>query len=592
MQAREYQEAAVHAWWNYFVTKSGNPLILLPTGTGKSVVLAMLFKSILQAYHSQRIMLLTHVKELIEQDYKKILDVWPTAPVGVYSAGLGRKDLHAQITVGGVGTVVKNVKSFGHIDLLFVDEAHLISQSDETSYRKIISALMHANPHLKVTGLTATPWRLGQGKITDAGLFTDECFNMTDMASFNWFISEGYLLPLVPKPTEVELLTDGVHRRGGEFIQSELQLAVGTEDLTRKALAEAAQLGGNRWSWLVFTTGVEHAKMAADILNEMGISAAAVHSDLTSTERNKILADWFAGRIRAVTNNNVLTTGVDHPPLDLIVGLRPTESTTLWVQMLGRGTRPCFAPGFDLSTREGRHAAIAASHKQNCMVLDFAGNIKKLGPINDPVIPRKKGEKAGEAPVKLCTACNTWNHASARVCAFCHAEFVFLSKLKQEASTMELIKGTPDLPIIDVVKVDHITYAKHTKVGKPASLRVSYYCGLRMYNEFICLEHIDQAFAIRTARDWWRKRSHMPIPTTIDDALLLADSVKPATHLKVHLNKKPYPEIRDHCLDGTAFNSGEEILETAWPTTSGGGAPAPKKELTAAEMDFDDDIPF
>ncbi|WP_423237389.1 DEAD/DEAH box helicase, partial [Enterobacter cloacae] len=126
-----------------------------------------------------------------------------------------------------------------------------------------------------------------------------------------------------------------------------------------------------------------------------------VTGETPKKERDTIINDFKSGRITAVVNNNVLTTGFDHPGLDLIVVLRPSESSRLWVQILGRGTRPDYADGFDLSTTAGRLQAIAASHKQNCLVLDYSGNTRRLGPINDPVMPKRPGQKGkSTAPVK------------------------------------------------------------------------------------------------------------------------------------------------------------------------------------------------
>lgn len=569
MNPREYQVWAVQALFNYFQKQAGNPVLALPTGTGKSVIIAMCLQMIYHQYPNQRVMMLTHVKELIEQNYSKLLTLWPGAPAGVYSAGLNRKEFNRKITFAGIGSVVKRAKTFGHIDLIFVDEAHRVTPAENTMYQKFIGELRMVNPYLKVVGLTATPWQEGVGIITDNGIFTDIPFDMTGMEAFNWLIDKGYLAPLVPKKTSFILDVNGVHMRGGDYIASELQKAVDKQEITQAALREVLEVGHDRRHWLAFATGVEHACNIADMLNDMGISSIAIHSKMGDKARDKAIEDFKKGVYRCAVNYGVLTTGFDFPAIDLIIMLRPTGSTVLWVQMLGRGTRP-----FEC----------AEYKKENCLVLDFANNTRNRGPINDPVLPRKKGEKGGDAPVKLCEACNTWNHASVRNCACCGAEFTFKVKIEQTASNAELIRA--DAPIVEVFAVDHITYSTHEKVGRPIMMKATYYCGLRSFTEYVCIQH--DGFAQRKAKQWWRERSAAEFPPSVEDALMAAEHIAPATHLRVWINKK-YPEILNHCFDGTAFG---HQAATPPPTSDSSKQAARVRPAAVNFDDMDDDIPF
>lgn len=567
LQPRSYQIEAAHSVPNYFQTNSGNPVIAMPTGTGKSVVIAMILQMVYHYWPSQRVMVLTHVKELIQQNYDKLITLWPAAPAGVYSAGLNRKESNRRITFAGIGSVAKKAALFGHIDLVFIDEAHLVSPNDETLYQLFLAALKEVNPNLRVIGFTATPWRLGTGRITEDGIFTDVCFDITGMQAFNRLIAEGYLAPLIPRQTKMMLDIDGVHMRGGELIASELQHAVDKYEITQAALRETLELAHDRRHWLIFASGVEHACNIADMLNDMGIPTVAIHSKMGDAQRDQAILDFKSGKYRAAVNNNVLTTGFDFPGIDCIVVLRPTASTVLWVQMLGRGTRP-----FEC----------AEYKKENCLVLDFAGNTRRLGPINDPVIPRKKGAKAGgEAPVKLCGSCATYNHASVTHCCYCGAEFSFQVKLKQTAASDELLRG--DAPLVEVFKVDHITYSTHEKAGRPVMMKVTYYCGLRSFSEYVCIQH--DGFAQRKARQWWRERSSAPFPESTEAALVQTDTLTAATHLRIWVNKQ-YPEILSHCFDGTAFGQ----QEAGAPPTTDTAARAAKVAPSYADMD--DDIPF
>jgi DNA repair protein RadD len=564
---RSYQIEAAHSFFSYFEEKKGNPIIAMPTGTGKSIVIAMILQMILYRWPRQRIMVLTHVKELIAQNHNKLMTLWPQAPAGIYSAGLNRKDLHGNITFAGIGSVAKKAAYFGHVDLVLIDEAHLVSPNEETLYQKFLSDLKDVNPYLKVTGFTATPWRLGTGKLIDDGIFTDMCFDITGMQAFNRLIAEGYISLLIPRQTKQMLDVNGVHMRSGEFIASELQAAVDKMEITKAALEEAIDIAADRRCWLVFASGVDHAIHISEVLNDMGIPAVAIHSKMGDVARDQAIRDLKSGKYRAAVNNNVLTTGFDHPPIDCIIVLRPTASTVLWVQMLGRGTRPF--PG-----------------KENCLVLDFAGNTRRLGPINDPVIPHKKGAGGGEAPVKLCGSCATYNHASVRFCVYCGAEFTFQVKIQSTAADEQVIKG--DMPVVDIFEVDHITFSKHQKMGRPPTLKVTYYCNLKSFSEYVCIEH--DAWAQRKARLWWKDRMGGDFPEAVDVALERCQTLTPATHLRVWTNKQ-YPEILAYCFDGTAFGQQEPTGERPEADATLPISPVSRAPLDDFN-DLDDDIPF
>lgn len=603
-QDRPYQTDAVGSIWAYFYSgATGNPLVAMPTGTGKSVVIARFLQSVFQRFPQQRVMLLTHVKELIAQNYEKLMTLWDFAPAGIYSAGLKKKETHAPITFAGIASVWKAWALFGHIDLILIDEAHLLSPNDATMYRQFILGLKSINPQLKVIGLTATPWRLGHGHLTDPtvdkdgnetpALFTDVCYDITTLEEFNKLIDDGYLIPLVPKPTKVEFDVQGLHTRGGEFIEKEMQERFDKDEITEEALKEAVAIAHEYGlkKWLIFASGTDHADNVGDMLSMMGVSNAVVHSKRAG--RDESIKAFKRGDITALVNNNVLTTGFDDPQIDLIIVLRATASSVLWVQMLGRGTRPYYVGNHDLTTREGRFAAITEGGKLFCMVLDYARNTSRLGPINDPIVPKRKGEGGGDAPVKNCDICETYNHASARFCGGypfktplgCGHEFTFEVKFKETAASDELIKIVE--PKVSVLRVDHISYDTHEKEGSPPMVRVNYYCGLKSYNEFVCFEHAN--YAGKKARSWWKERTDAPFPLSTADALTMIQQVKQPTHLRVWTNKKPYPEIMAMCFDGTAFGTQESTPFDA-PTTENRAIRPPEQDWT--RDDLDDDIPF
>jgi len=399
---REYQQRTIDQLYEWFNEgNEGNPCLVLPTGSGKSHIIAALCKDALQSWPETRILMLTHVKELIAQNAEKMRQHWPNAPMGIYSAGLGRKELGEPITFAGIQSVRTKASQIGHVDLVIIDEAHLVSHKDEGGYRTLLANLRAINSNLRIIGLTASPYRLGHGYITDKPAIFDA---LIEPVSIEELIYKGYLSTLRSKLTATKLEVDGVHKRGGEYIESELQAAVDTSDKNAKVVQEIIGLAGERRSWLVFCAGVNHAHHIKDALTEQGIVAECVTGDTPSAERDRILRDFKAGAIKALTNANVLTTGFDAPMIDLIAMLRPTMSPGLYVQMAGRGLR-------------------IADGKTDCMVLDFAGVVEQHGPITAVRPPPKKGDKVGEAPVKVCDQCQEICALSVRVCPACGADF-------------------------------------------------------------------------------------------------------------------------------------------------------------------------
>lgn len=546
-EERWYQNEAEFSIYDYFNSgKEGNPIVAMPTGTGKAVVIAKFINNILKYWPNQRIMMLTHVKELISQNAEKLLNVWPTAPLGIYSAGLNSRDMVLPIVFGGIQSVSKaieksnreehlkphHLRHFGWRDLILIDECHLLSPNEDTMYQQTINDLKTINPKLKVIGFSATPYRLKQGKLTDEGLFTDVCYDLTQMDKFNRLIDEGYLATLIPRPTDTKIDLSGVRIVGSEFNSKDLEKAVDTDEITYSAVKEMVQYGADRKAWIVFASGIDNSEHINSMLQSFGINSTTVHSKLPSKENDKRLKDYKNGEYLAIVSNLKLTTGFDHPPIDFIGHLMPTLSPGKWVQTLGRGTRP--APG-----------------KANCLVMDFAGNTKRLGPINDPVMPSKPGKKkAGDVPIKICDSCGVYNHASVRFCISCANEFVFKVKITETAYTGELIKTNQqdEFAIVEVQKVIYNLYEKKDKEGTlkaPPSIKVSYFCGLKMYSEWVCLEH--SGFASKKARDWWRRRHYEEAPPTTYLALKRVNELKMPTRIKVIVNRK-YPEIVDYEL--------------------------------------------
>lgn len=531
IESRWHQEEAIQSFFDYFKTARGNPLIALPTGTGKSVVIALLIMRILQMWPNQRFIVATHVKELIEQNAGRLQSIWPLAPMGIHSAGLNQRDTAQPVIFAGIASMKSRVSHFGHRDLFIIDECHLLSQDEKSTYRKVINELLLINPAMKVVGLTATPYRMGQGRLVDDGIFTDICYDLTDQAGFARLIADGFLCPLIARPTFNKIDQDKIRIIGGEFSSTDNENEL--EKILEPAVNEAIYYGQDRKQWLFFSSGVQSAEHITELLLSKGIDAACVHSKRKSKHNDDAIKAYKAGELRTLVNFGKLTTGFDHPPADLLAMFRCTNSPGLWVQILGRLTRPF--PG-----------------KLNGLVLDYAGNAERLGPINNPRLPRKKGEKGGTCPVKICDKCGIYNATTAKYCGGvpyaspegCGHEFTFLVKINNTASTAKVLE-LDDMPVTEWISVEHVLYSRHVK-NDNTSLKVSYINGIKEYAEWVHLE--GKGLMLHSAKQWWYMRASTEPPESVNIAILQTETLKKPKRIKVWMNHKntngkTYPKV-------------------------------------------------
>lgn len=548
MPLRHYQESAVEALFDYWSEEAGNPLIDLATGTGKSMVMATVIQRLVEGWPDMRILVVTHVAELIEQNFLELVGIWPFAPAGIFSAGLNRRDAHAQILFCGIQTVWNKIGLIGHVDVVLVDECHLIPTKSNTMYGQFFRVLREVNPDLKIVGLTATPFRLDSGRLDEG----DD--RMFDRVVYTYGIADGvldgYLAPLSSKETAMELSTKGVGRLGGDYKQSALQAAVDKFDVTRQAVDEIVAKGADRRSWLCFCSGVEHTEHVRDEIRSRGISCETITGETPKDERRRIIEDFKSYRIRALTNNSVLTTGFNHKGVDLLAFLRPTLSASLYLQMAGRGTRVLYAPGMSLDTPEQRRAAIAAGPKPSCLVLDFAGLVDKHGPV-DMVQPKEPGSGEGDAPIKICPqegfdkhgnkGCGEKLHASVRICSCCGFEFDIDDSPKITAQAAAA-------PIMSTAEPETRTVASRTfrhhpgKDGKPDSVKVTFMVGMTAINEWCCPGH--KGYPKSKSDRWWMAHGgQRPFPSSSLEWLERQGELHETVEIKVKPNGKYWDVI-------------------------------------------------
>lgn len=575
MKLRDYQRASIDSIYNYFDSgKTGNPLVVLPTGSGKSLVMSFFVREVLDMWGNQRFAIVTHRKELIAQNYAELMGIMPLAPAGIYSAGLNRKEINSQVLFAGIQSIYRNAEDVGKVDLMLIDECHLVPRTGNTMYRRFIKELLLINPHMKIIGLTATHYRLDSGLLTEGEerIFTDIAIEIP----VTHLIEHGYLAPLVSKGTATSYDLSGVSIRGGEYVQKDLQKVVDKNPLTESAVQEIINygIGQKRRSWLIFCSGVDHAEHVRDCLREHDITAKTVTGSTPQAERGQILEDFKAEKIQAITNCDVLTTGFNAPKTDLIAFLRPTESTALYVQMAGRGMR--IAPG-----------------KSDCLVLDFAGNVRKHGSI-DIVRPKASGGSGGdgepgEAPMKLCPECESIVFTGIRTCPDCGYEFpppeVYHAPT---ADTAEIIHEQPPL----WYDVDDVWYERHQKKDKPDSIKVTYKCGYNEYNEWICLDH--EGYAKTKAISWLAERAPEMSGECIrlagvNEILPIAQTLLIPKRIKVG-RKGKFNQIYEHERLYDPTTDAQKIFEREFDKL----VDEENKELRMREEigEFDYDLPF
>jgi DNA repair protein RadD len=517
MDLRPYQREAIDAVLAYWANGGGNPLVDMATGTGKSVVIGTLTRELLTTWPDMRVLMLVHVKELVEQNARALLRTWPQAPIGINSAGLGRRDLRSQILFASIQSVFRqDGYSLGPRDLILIDEAHLVPRAGEGMYRTLLYKLRERVPDLRVAGFTATPYRLDTGRLDrgedDSRLFSEIVYSY----GIGRGIADGYLSPLVSKATMTTLDVGGVAKRGGEFVPGELERAVDKISITRAAVKELIAFGEHRRSWLVFASGVDHAEHLRDEIRSYGIACETVTGETPKGERDRIIRDFREGRLRCLTNAQVLTTGFDAPMVDMIAMLRPTLSVGLYVQICGRGTR--LSPG-----------------KENCLVLDYAGNVRRHGPV-DAVTIREPGEGTGIAPVKECPDCASLIHTSHRECPHCGYLFPPSEETKLEAAA-DAVSPIMSKALPSWHDVSDVRLYRHHKEGSPLSMRVEFACGLSVYRQWVCFEHT--GFAKSKAHAWWQRMGgRSPSPASVEEALQRARELRLPDQIQVRPSGK------------------------------------------------------
>ena len=509
MEARWYQSEANQAAWQYISDGRGNPLIVLPTGAGKSIVIALLIRQAVE--WGQRVLVVAHRKELLQQNADKIQRL-TGLKVGINSAGLNERDIDSTVICAGIQSVYRDAAEFGKRGLVVIDEAHLISDDGGSMYGQFLDGLQQHNRRLFCVGLTATPYRTGEGSLAGEGkLFSGVCYE----AKTGTLIEGGYLSKLTNNPADSQADLKGVKVRGGEFVAAEMEAAFTGDKIIHDAVCELTIACEHRKSILVFCAGVHHAEQVSLALRDLtGQDVGLVTGETHAIERQRVLSDFRSGTLRWCVNVDVLTTGFDAPGIDAVAVLRATMSPGLFAQIVGRGLR-------------------IADGKTDCLILDFGGNLQRHGALDadDYGISKPRNSDGSEAPSKVCPKCKQEVHLSAVKCSECG--HIFVRQMDQgprhgdEIDTTSSIVGAPEPQWYDVQEVNWHLHQKKTTPGKPPTLCVSYYVsddtmpagnlGWIVVREWVCFEH--EGFALSKAFAWWDARSVFPFPSSVAEAI-------------------------------------------------------------------------
>jgi len=513
-------------------------LIVIPTGGGKTIVIAEIIKRMLE-YENTRILVISSQKEILKQNYIAITDYINNQllDIGIYSAGLNCRNTRNRILITGIQSVRNRAWEIGFFDLCIIDEVHNVPSENEGTYRKFINDLFKINQNLILCGLSATIWRTKGGLLCDEGhknrIFQDICYEVTikeliNPEHYKNKDKKQYLCDLISKNGINKVDLTGVHVRGGEYVPGEMEKAFQKNDLVCKAVNEIATYTRNRKKILVFCAGIKHCEEVTEKLNKIGQESKFVHSKQSKNINDKNLQDFKDGKFKFLCNVGILTTGFDDKEIDAIILLRSTMSPGLYYQMCGRGLR-------------------LSPSKENCLILDFGTNIERMGPI-DKIEIRKKKDGTREittAPMKPCPNCGQLLFLAATECPTCGFVFDTKDKHKELASEADILSKW-EKP--KEYTIDHIFYGRHQKAGKPDSFKIDYYYDdFNKWSTYVCIEH--GGFAKQKAMQFLKKITDKKI-TTVTDALSECQNFRKPIKIVVDLNDK-FPKIIKYQFDDT-----------------------------------------
>jgi DNA repair protein RadD len=525
---RWYQTEAVDNTFKILLDdEKANPLIGLPTASGKSHTMCMLIDRILSYDPTCNVLVLCGITNVVKQNHADFEEYF-CINIGLYSSKLKSKTIK-KITCAGIQSVHRKPELFKDFDFVIVDEVHEIPENEESMYRSFFSKL-----YARFIGLSATLFRMKGGYIHEGenALFNTVAIDLTTGENYLRLVREGHLCPIYSYPPKIRFDTKGLKKEKGDFSLKDQSKKFDIDSVTRACCAEIAHYGKNYNRWIGFAIDINHAENIKRILEEYGIKTAVVHSKMLE-DFETVINDCKSGVYRCLVNVDMLTTGYNDPQIDLGFAMFCTQSPNKHVQTMGRLGRT--------------HPS-----KKHALWLDFGTNIDRLGSINEPLV-LKKGEKGnGEPVMKSCPECNFHNFGAARICWNCEHIFEFKTKLTIEASKGKVIKDEFEkqnnkkaVDLFGWCNVDNVFYAeKQSKVTYENYCIVSYKCGLATYSENL---FFNTAKAQHFSKHWiqYRWDSEQRQPTTLVELLANTNFIVKPAKIRVDRTGK-YPVITDY----------------------------------------------
>lgn len=573
-QLRSYQQESVAAVIRHFQRQKDPAVLVLPTGAGKSLVIAELAR-----IASGRVLVLAHVKELVEQNHSKYESYGLQA--GIYSAGLDRKDKQAKVIFGSIQSVARAAPDLlQNFSLLIIDECHRVSMEEATQYAQVIQKLQKAHAGICILGLTATPYRLGLGWIyqyhyrgiqrTSEERFFKKCVYELSLA---YLIEQQYLTPPIKIDAPVAAYDfSSLRARGpsGRFAMNEIEdLLKDQKRVTPGIVNNIIEMAQDRQGVMIFTASVRHAEEIMSLLPAE--ESALVVGDTPMPEREQIIQNFKAKQLKYLVNVSVLTTGFDAPHVDLIALLRPTESVSLYQQIIGRGLRlsegkvdclildytgmghDIFSPEIDDDKPSDNSVPVQVPCPECQHVNTFWGIVDPDGDLIEHF--GRKCQGAREDPktlqiiacpyrfrFKRCPQCGAENDIAARLCSGCQGMLVDTDKKLREAMALK---------DAHVMRPDSMIFTKRLDKRGQAYLELRYYdCDG---------EHLQEIFYLNSPAElrafyYNFMRMHLRIPekklniSKIEDVLEIQNQLRTPLFL-IARKKKYYWEIREKIFD-------------------------------------------
>ncbi len=563
MQLRQYQIRTLDQVWEALQVQL-NVLVTAPCSAGKTILFSKIIQRLLRENPEFRCLILVDREILVTQSADKLRTVAPelALSIGIVCASVtANKRLHKPVTIASRQSLIGQMDKFPPVHLVILDEAHLVAMPNKEDtapdqYGKILEALRTYNPNTRIVGCTASPYRLGTGYIygnrnrsgsrpyweqVDAEITTRE------------LQAGGFIAPLVGRAKiGTGLVEDlaNVSMQGGEYNLGQIS------DIMCKVIhiascVDAWELyASDRKKTLIFCATIEHAEKVSAAFEEAGISACAIHSKLSQVEAAIRMESLKTGSKKVFTSVAKLTTGMDVVDIDCIVMARPTKSTALYQQCIGRGQR-------------------LAEGKIDCLVIDLVGATMEFGTdMDNLIVAIPYGSGNGEAPIKVCpgehengTVCGQSVHASLKYCPHCAYEFPATEAVEASVGTLRKIEFNQQAEAVPY-DVSYVSYQVHTSKNTGKDLiKVTYESGsFTKFSEFICLPDYYSGFAVTKAEKWWEERSEEPFPETCEEFMFLKDDLlEPARILVVKDGK--FDRIVESIFDDNSAAHGDVGLD-------------------------------